>query len=152
MKGGHTGDSATYQTKHLSLVVRSDRISLLLKSDLSHHGFLQKGRKGPQRTKYGKFGLVAQILWIILWITHRRVLMQATFFFFFSELHLCKQLYVSTTNDSCCIFCDLTQFYTKGLYLMSILSFPLCVLPVGIQFAMIIESQCHFNWGRFLPF
>lgn len=62
MKGGHTGDSATYQTKHLSLVVRSDRISLLLKSDLSHHVFLQKGRKGPQRTKYGKFVLVAQIL------------------------------------------------------------------------------------------
>lgn len=61
MKGGHTGDSATYQTKHLSLVVCSDRISLLLKSDLTHYVFLQKGREGPQRTKYGKFVAIAQV-------------------------------------------------------------------------------------------
>lgn len=131
------------------LVVCSDRISLL-KSELTHYVFLQKCRKAPQKNKYGKFDEIAQVN--ILWTTHRRVFMHADFCFF-SELHLCKYLYVSITTDSCCIFCDLTQFYTKGLHLMPLFFFsPLCVLPVGIQFVMIIESQCHFNRARFLPF
>lgn len=67
--------------------VCSHRISLSLKSDLTHYVFLQKGRKGTERTKYGKFDVIARVN--ILWPTHRRVLMLAAFCFF-SELHLCK--------------------------------------------------------------
>lgn len=47
MKGGQTVDSATYQTKHLSLVACGDRISLL-KSELKHCVVLQKGGKALQ--------------------------------------------------------------------------------------------------------
>lgn len=136
---------SAYQTQHLSLVACSDRISVLLKSTLTHYLFLQRGRKGPQRTKYGKSDIITQVN--ILLPTHAS-------FCFCAELNLCKDVYVSITTDSYCIFCDFTHFYTKGLHLIILFYFilPPCVLPIGIRFVMLLKSQCHFNWGRFLPF
>lgn len=80
---------SAYQTQCLSLMVCSDRISLLLKSSLTHYVFLQRGRKGPQRTKYGKSDIIMQVN--VLLPTGRRVLVHASFCFC-SELNLCKDL------------------------------------------------------------
>ena len=109
------------QTQQLSWVVCTDRFSVLLKSALTHYVFLQRGRKGPQRTKWGKADIIAQVNNLLP--THRRVFAHASFCFW-SELNLCKGLYVSNTTANCCIFCDFVHFYIPGLHLISTLFCP----------------------------
>lgn len=138
--------------EHLSLVLCSDRITLLLKSALTHYVFLQRGRKGPRRTKDGESDRVNQVN--ILLPTLRKVLVHA-FFCICSELNLRKDLYVSITTDAqdgASFVILQTSKQNDSLISLFYFVLPLCIFPIGIQFVIILKSQCHFNWVRFLPF
>lgn len=103
---------SAYQTQRLALMVCSDRISLLLKSSLTHYVFLQRGRKGPQRTKYGKSDIIMQVP------TERRVLVHASFCFC-SELNLCKDL---------CFHCNWQLLHLLWFYILLYQKDSICFL------------------------
>lgn len=97
MKENHTGDSFCLSDPTSFFSAAEDRITLLLKSALTHYVFLQGGRKGPQRTNYGESGSITQVN--ILLPTLRKVLVLA-FFCICSELNLYNDLYISITTDA----------------------------------------------------
>lgn len=122
----------------------SNRIFTVFQT-LTHYEFLGRGRKGPQRTTYGKPDVIIQVN---ILLSPQRMFVHASVCFSL-DLNLCNGFCVSITTDSCCIFIDFTHYYTIGLNLNPLFYFivPFCVLPVGILFVLVFKSQCYFKWG-----
>lgn len=105
-------------------MVCSDRISLLLKSSLTHYVFLQRGRKGPQRTKYGKSDIIMQVN---VFATPREKSARACFFLLLLRAKSLQRFMFPSQLTAAASFVILHTSIPEGLHLISLFYFaPLC--------------------------